>query len=68
MVHPSDRHFCPLLQREIFYGGVGGCIEIQEVRDDNMDAELLPFELDVEKANEVCEVCRWFTGDAAGSR
>lgn len=24
-----------------------------------MDAEFLPFELDIERANDICEKCRW---------
>lgn len=59
MRYPSDMHHCPLLEKEIFWGGEGGCYEIQEVRDDNMDAEFLPFELDMERANDICEKCRW---------
>ena len=55
MRHPSDMHHCPLLEKEIFWGGEGGCVEIQEVREDNMDAEFLPFELDIERANDICE-------------
>lgn len=42
---PAERHFCPLFQREISWGGAGGCYEVQEVREDNMDAELLPNRL-----------------------
>ena len=30
------------MNREVFWGGVGGCVEVQEVREDNMDMELLP--------------------------
>lgn len=63
MVHPSDKHYCPLVNADIFYGGYGGCIEIQEVRENNMDMELLPFEIDIPKANVICEKCRWFTGE-----
>ena len=59
MRYPSDMHHCPLLEKEIFWGGEGGCVEIQEVREDNMDAEFLPFELDIERANDICEKCRW---------
>lgn len=59
MRHPSDKHFCPLFQRPIYWGGPGGCYEVQEVRDDGMDIELFPGPIDVEKADEVCEKCRW---------
>lgn len=63
MKHPNDKHYCPLLKREIYYGGWGGCIEIQEYREDSMDAELLPFEVDLKLANQVCEKCRWHRAD-----
>ncbi len=59
MRHPSDTHYCPLLREEIFWDGEGGCYEIQEVRDDNMDVDFLPFTLDIEQANDICEKCRW---------
>lgn len=59
MRQPEDRHECPLMNRTIFWGGVGGCYEIQEVRDDNMDMDLLPEPFDLEKADEICENCRW---------
>lgn len=58
MAHPNDVWFCPLLNKDIFFGGVGGCYEIQEVRNDDMDMEFLPFDLDIEKANNVCERCK----------
>ena len=50
---PAERHFCPLFQREISWGGAGGCYEVQEVREDNMDAELLPEPFDLNKAEDV---------------
>lgn len=59
MRHPSDQHMCPLFEKSIFWGGMGGCYEVQEVREDNMDIELFPGHIDVEKANAVCEQCRW---------
>lgn len=59
MRHPSDTHYCPVLKKEIFWGGEGGCVEIQEVREDSMNADFLPFKLDVEQADRVCEECRW---------
>lgn len=58
MRQPDDKHYCPLLGREIFWGGIGGCVEVQEVREDSMDADFLPFKFDLERANEVCEKCR----------
>lgn len=60
MRRPSDKHYCPLLGKEIFWGGVAGCYEIQEVRDDNMDMEFLGFDLDLKEAEIHCEKCRWY--------
>lgn len=59
MRHPNEIHFCPLYNRQIFWGGAGGCVEVQEVREDNMDMELLPEPFNISKANTVCEKCRW---------
>ena len=59
MRHPRDKHICPLFGREIYWGGVGGCVEVQEVREDSMDAELFPEEFDLNRANDICEKCRW---------
>lgn len=57
---PTERHFCPLFQREISWGGAGGCYEVQEVREDNMDAELLPEPFDLNKADAACAKCGWY--------
>ncbi len=59
MRHPNETHFCPLYNRQIFWGGAGGCVEVQEVREDSMDMELLPEPFELSKANAVCEKCRW---------
>lgn len=59
MRHPEDKHYCPLLQHDVFWGGCGGCVEVQEVREDSMDMELFPEPFDVKNANEICEKCRW---------
>lgn len=55
--HHDDRRICPLYSREILYGE---CYEVQEVRDDNMDMKWLMEPIDVDKANEICEKCRWY--------
>lgn len=60
MRNPTDKHECPLLRHEILWGGPGGCYEIQEVREDNMDMDLLPAPIDLEEANKVCEKCQWY--------
>jgi len=36
------------------------CYEVQEVREDEMDMELAIEPFDVDKANEVCEKCKWY--------
>lgn len=57
MRHPDDKHFCPLMNREVFWGD---CVEVQEVREDNMDMELLSEPIDLDKAKHECdEQCRW---------
>lgn len=53
----DDKRICPLYEREILYGE---CYEVQEVRDENMDVKLLLEPIDVDKANEICEKCRWY--------
>lgn len=60
MKYPNDTHFCPLLKETIYYGSIGGCYEIQEVRENEMDEELLPFSLDKDAANKICEKCKWY--------
>lgn len=51
------KHFCPLYNREVYFGE---CYEVQEVREDEMDAKLLMEPFDMEKADEACERCRWY--------
>ena len=53
----NDKCVCPLFGREILYGE---CYEVQEVREDEMDMELAIEPFDVDKANEVCEKCKWY--------
>lgn len=53
----DDKYLCPLFEREILYGE---CYEVQEVRDDEMDMELAMEAFDLEKANEICEQCKWY--------
>lgn len=59
--YPENKKLCPLLNKEIYWGG---CVEIQEVRDDSMDMELCFEKFDLEKSNDVCEKCRWYYVDA----
>ena len=53
----DDICICPLYGREISYGE---CYEVQEVREDEMDAKWLRESFDMDKANEVCGKCRWY--------
>lgn len=53
----NDKCICPLFGRTILYGE---CYEVQEIREDEMDMELAMEPFDVEKANEVCEKCKWY--------
>lgn len=57
MRHPDDKHICPLLKREIFWGD---CVEVQDIRDDNMDMELFSEMFDLKEADIRCEKCRWY--------
>lgn len=53
----DDKHMCPLYKREVCYGE---CYEVQEVRGDEMDMKWLMEPIDIDKANEICEKCRWY--------
>lgn len=59
MRHPDEKHYCELLRHDIFWGGCGGCYEVQEVREDNMDMELFPEPFDLDDAKKICDKCRW---------
>lgn len=53
----NDKCICPLFGREILYGE---CYEVQEIREDEMDMKLAIEPFDAEKANEICEKCKWY--------
>jgi len=53
----NDSCICPLYGRNILYGE---CYEVQEARDDEMDMKLLIEPFDPDKANEICEKCKWY--------
>lgn len=53
---PSEKHFCPLYGREVYWSE---CYEVQEVREDEMDMALLYEEFDMEKADKCCKLCGW---------
>ena len=57
MRHPDDRHLCPLLEREVFWGESW---IIQDIRDDNTDMEFAPEPFDLSAADAACEKCRWY--------
>ena len=54
---PVAKHKCPLYDREISWSE---CYEVQEVREDEMDAKWLREPFDMGKANEVCQKCKWY--------
>ncbi len=57
MRHPDDSHDCPLLKRKVFWGE---CWVVQDIRDDNTDMDFAPEFFDLDKAEEICETCKWF--------
>ena len=54
---PDAEHACPLYNRTVTWSE---CVEVQEVREDGMDIKWLIEPIDIDKANEICEKCRWF--------
>lgn len=57
---PEAQHDCPLLNRSVFWGE---CYEVQEIREDSMDADFFPDKFDIEEANTICEKCKWYQVD-----
>lgn len=55
--HPHDTNNCPLYNRKVSWTE---CYEVQEVRDDEMDLKWIAEPIDIGKANEICEKCRWY--------
>lgn len=47
---------CPLLNRKI---SRAYCMEIGDVRNDDMDIEHIEDRFDIEEANNICEKCGW---------
>lgn len=59
---PIAKHFCNLYGRETTWSE---CAEVQEVREDEMEAKWLREPFDIDKANSACEKCKWFVvGDS----
>ncbi len=53
----DDMCICPLFARTIYYPE---CYEVQEIREDEMDMKWARETFEVEKANEICEKCKWY--------
>ena len=60
---PIARHNCPLYERETTWSE---CVEVHEVREDEMDAARLREPFDMDRANEVCEECKWYVVEDDG--
>ncbi len=58
---PAEKHFCPLYNRETIWSE---CYEVQEFREDEMDAKYLREQVDADRANEICEKCLWYIVNA----
>lgn len=54
---PNAKHKCPLFNRSVYWSE---CYEVQEIRDDDMDMSLAFEPFDIDKANKICEKCRWY--------
>lgn len=54
---PIAKHDCTLYGRNIIWPE---CYEVQEAREDEMDAKWLREPFDMEKAGRTCEKCKWF--------
>lgn len=52
----NEKHFCPLYNREIYWSE---CYEVQEVREGEMEMNLLYEPFEAEKADECCSRCGW---------
>lgn len=54
---PDAEHACPLYNRAVTWSE---CVEVQEVREDEMDMKWLIEPIDIDEANQICGKCRWF--------
>ncbi|GAA0103339.1 hypothetical protein UT300012_40560 [Paraclostridium bifermentans] len=52
----DDKKFCPLLKKEIRRAY---CMEIGDVRNDDLDIQYIEDTFDIEKANKICNECGW---------
>lgn len=53
----DDKFHCPLFDRDIMYGE---CYEVQDIRSDDMDMSLAIEPFDIDKADKICEKCKWY--------
>ena len=56
MAKADSQKQCPLLNRKI---SRAYCMEIGDVRNDDMDIEHIEDRFDIKKANEICQKCGW---------
>lgn len=56
MPRVEDKKICLLLKRMI---SRGYCMEIGDVRKDDMDIEHIDDRFDIDEANKICEKCGW---------
>lgn len=56
MPNADKVQYCPLLKKNIRRAY---CMEIGDVRNDDMYIEHIEDRFDIEKANEICEECGW---------
>lgn len=56
MPSSDNMKYCPLLKRKICRAY---CMEIGDVRNDDMDIEHIEDEFDIDKANDICKKCGW---------
>ena len=54
---PEAQHDCPLLNRRVYWGD---CYEVQEIREDSMDAYFFSDKFEVDEADIICEKCKWY--------
>lgn len=61
MRHPDANYNCPLFGKAIYWGD---CWIVQDIRDDNTDMKFALEPFSIEKANIICEQCKWYQAPA----
>lgn len=56
MAKADSKKYCKLLNKKICRAY---CMEIGDVRKDDMDIEHIEDRFDIDKANQICEECGW---------